>query len=66
MGSQPTERSADGRMGGQIDSAISSKAIRKITGTSIAVRKEIMRIMADTRSSGNHYMSKAANIADRA
>ena len=52
--------------GGRIDSMILNKAARKIIGTSIAVRREVMHIMADTRSFGNHHSLKTANIVDRA
>ena len=52
--------------GEKIDSMILNKAARKVTGTGFATRREILHILADTRSFDNHYNLKAANIVDRA
>ena len=47
------------------DSIILNKAAREIAGTSTAVRRGMVRILADTKSFMNHYYLKTANMVVR-
>ena len=40
-------------------------AARKIVGTNISARREILYTMADVRTAQNHYILKSANLLDR-
>lgn len=48
------------------DGTITSRAVRKVIGTSVAVLRVMMKTLTDTGSFGNHFMLKEANIVDRA
>ena len=48
-----------------MDSDVMNKAGRKVIGTGITIRREIMHILADTRTVTNHYLMKTANMVDR-
>ena len=49
----------------KIDSQIINKTARKVIGVAAPIRREIMHILADTRSFSNHFVLKAANMVDR-
>ena len=50
----------------KIDTGILNNAARKVIGTNIAARREVLYSMADVRTSHNHYVVKTANMLDRA
>ena len=49
----------------RIDSGILKKVARKLFGTGITDRREIMNALADTKSYGRHYLLKSAHMVDR-
>ena len=49
----------------QLDRAVLNKTARKVVGTNQTMRLEILMILADMRSTWNHYIIKTANILDR-
>ena len=53
------------REAGTADKEILNRAARKIAGTRMTLRLEILMILADVRDTVNHCILKSANILDR-
>ena len=50
----------------EIDKKVSHPTAKRITGTSLARRREIMYPIADIRTIDNHYVQKSANALETA
>ena len=48
-----------------IDRCALTKAARNTVSTGTTIRREIVHVLADTRSFRNHYILKSANVVDR-
>ena len=48
-----------------VDTRVLNRAARRVVGTGPTIRREIMHVIADTRSFHNHHILKGANILDR-
>ena len=49
----------------ELDAILLNRAARRVIGTGITVRREILHMLADTRTATNRYILKTANILDR-